>query len=174
MASRRARDGRQHREERARRAGTRRADSVGLRRSRAGAGGQDRSRPTPRWRRRMRRWRKAKPLSRNKYKITLTKAAVKRAILNAANGRVRRCRMMLMPDQERFDTSLRNSVHRPALEAAVHRRGPRPHGASDQRRPVLVHPHPDLHRPRRPVGRARHLLVNRAQVPRNREVWVSD
>jgi len=28
----------------------------------------------------------AKPLSRNKYKITLTKAAVKRAILNAANG----------------------------------------------------------------------------------------
>jgi len=29
----------------------------------------------------------AKPLSRNKYKITLTKAAVKRAILNAANGR---------------------------------------------------------------------------------------
>ena len=30
---------------------------------------------------------KAKPLSRNKYKITLTKAAVKRAILNAANGR---------------------------------------------------------------------------------------
>ncbi len=30
---------------------------------------------------------KAKPLSRNKYKITLTKAAVKRAILNAAAGR---------------------------------------------------------------------------------------
>jgi xanthine dehydrogenase YagS FAD-binding subunit len=30
---------------------------------------------------------KAKPLSRNKYKITLTKAAVKRAILNAASGR---------------------------------------------------------------------------------------
>jgi xanthine dehydrogenase YagS FAD-binding subunit len=29
---------------------------------------------------------KAKPLSRNKYKVTLTKAAVKRAILNAANG----------------------------------------------------------------------------------------
>src|ERR1019366_4655197 len=29
----------------------------------------------------------AKPLSRNKYKITLTKAAVKRAVLNAANGR---------------------------------------------------------------------------------------
>jgi xanthine dehydrogenase YagS FAD-binding subunit len=29
----------------------------------------------------------AKPLSRNKYKITLTKAAVKRAILNAASGR---------------------------------------------------------------------------------------
>jgi xanthine dehydrogenase YagS FAD-binding subunit len=29
----------------------------------------------------------AKPLSRNKYKITLTKAAVKRAILNAAAGR---------------------------------------------------------------------------------------
>ena len=29
----------------------------------------------------------AKPLSRNKYKITLTKAAVKRAILNAATGR---------------------------------------------------------------------------------------
>jgi xanthine dehydrogenase YagS FAD-binding subunit len=29
----------------------------------------------------------AKPLSRNKYKITLAKAAVKRAILNAANGR---------------------------------------------------------------------------------------
>jgi xanthine dehydrogenase YagS FAD-binding subunit len=29
---------------------------------------------------------KAKPLSRNKYKITLTKAAVKRAVLNAANG----------------------------------------------------------------------------------------
>ena len=29
---------------------------------------------------------KAKPLSRNKYKITLTKVAVKRAILNAANG----------------------------------------------------------------------------------------
>ena len=28
----------------------------------------------------------AKPLSRNKYKITLTKAAVKRAVLNAANG----------------------------------------------------------------------------------------
>ncbi|HEY4930178.1 MAG TPA: FAD binding domain-containing protein [Terriglobales bacterium] len=28
----------------------------------------------------------AKPLSRNKYKITLTKAAVKRAILNAASG----------------------------------------------------------------------------------------
>jgi len=31
---------------------------------------------------------KAKPLSRNKYKITLTKAAVKRAILNAAAGHV--------------------------------------------------------------------------------------
>ncbi len=31
---------------------------------------------------------KAKPLSRNKYKITLTKAAVKRAILNAAAGNV--------------------------------------------------------------------------------------
>jgi hypothetical protein len=30
---------------------------------------------------------KAKPLSRNKYKITLTKAAVKRAVLNAAAGR---------------------------------------------------------------------------------------
>ena len=30
---------------------------------------------------------KAKPLSRNKYKITLTKAAVKRAVLNAASGR---------------------------------------------------------------------------------------
>jgi xanthine dehydrogenase YagS FAD-binding subunit len=30
---------------------------------------------------------KAKPLSRNKYKIALTKAAVKRAILNAAAGR---------------------------------------------------------------------------------------
>ncbi len=29
----------------------------------------------------------AKPLSRNKYKITLTKAAVKRAVLNAASGR---------------------------------------------------------------------------------------
>ena len=29
----------------------------------------------------------AKPLSRNKYKITLTKAAVKRAVLNAAKGR---------------------------------------------------------------------------------------
>ncbi len=29
----------------------------------------------------------AKPLSRNKYKITLTKAAVKRAVLNAAAGR---------------------------------------------------------------------------------------
>ena len=29
---------------------------------------------------------KAKPLSHNKYKITLTKAAVKRAILNAAAG----------------------------------------------------------------------------------------
>ena len=31
---------------------------------------------------------KARPLSRNKYKITLTKAAVKRAILSAAAGRV--------------------------------------------------------------------------------------
>ncbi|HVP53829.1 MAG TPA: FAD binding domain-containing protein [Candidatus Eisenbacteria bacterium] len=31
---------------------------------------------------------KAKPLSRNKYKITLTKAAVKRAVLNAAAGRI--------------------------------------------------------------------------------------
>ncbi len=31
---------------------------------------------------------KAKPLSRNKYKITLTKAAVKRAVLNAAAGNV--------------------------------------------------------------------------------------
>jgi len=30
---------------------------------------------------------KAKPLSRNKYKITLTKAAVKRAVINAAAGR---------------------------------------------------------------------------------------
>ena len=30
---------------------------------------------------------KAKPLSRNKYKLTLTKAAVKRAVLNAAAGR---------------------------------------------------------------------------------------
>lgn len=30
----------------------------------------------------------AKPLSRNKYKITLAKAAVKRAVLNAAGGRV--------------------------------------------------------------------------------------
>jgi xanthine dehydrogenase YagS FAD-binding subunit len=30
---------------------------------------------------------KARPLSRNKYKITLTKAAVKRAVLNAAAGR---------------------------------------------------------------------------------------
>jgi xanthine dehydrogenase YagS FAD-binding subunit len=30
---------------------------------------------------------KAKPLSRNKYKVTLTKAAVKRAVLNAAAGR---------------------------------------------------------------------------------------
>ena len=30
---------------------------------------------------------KAKPLSRNKYKITLTKAAVKRAVVNAAAGR---------------------------------------------------------------------------------------
>jgi xanthine dehydrogenase YagS FAD-binding subunit len=30
---------------------------------------------------------KAKPLSRNKYKITLTKVAVKRAVLNAAAGR---------------------------------------------------------------------------------------
>jgi xanthine dehydrogenase YagS FAD-binding subunit len=30
---------------------------------------------------------KAKPLSRNQYKITLTKAAVKRAVLNAAAGR---------------------------------------------------------------------------------------
>jgi xanthine dehydrogenase YagS FAD-binding subunit len=31
----------------------------------------------------------AKPLSRNKYKVTLTKAAVKRAVLNAAAGRAR-------------------------------------------------------------------------------------
>ena len=31
----------------------------------------------------------AKPLSRNKYKVTLTKAAVKRAVLNAASGRAR-------------------------------------------------------------------------------------
>ena len=30
---------------------------------------------------------KAKPLSRNQYKITLTKAAIKRALLNAAAGR---------------------------------------------------------------------------------------
>ena len=30
----------------------------------------------------------AKPLSRNKYKITLAKVAVKRAVLNAAAGRV--------------------------------------------------------------------------------------
>jgi xanthine dehydrogenase YagS FAD-binding subunit len=30
---------------------------------------------------------KAKPLSRNKYKVTLTKAAVKRAVINAAAGR---------------------------------------------------------------------------------------
>ena len=47
----------------------------------------------------------ARPLSHNKYKITLTKAAVKRAVLQGCWPEFRRCRMMLMPDAERFDTN---------------------------------------------------------------------
>ncbi len=107
----------------------------------------------------------AKPLSHNKYKITLAKVAVKRAILNAPKRAAdRRCRMMLNLDAERFDTT-RRSVPGAALEGAIHRGRTRPHRASDQRWHLLVHAHPDLHRPRRRVGRTGKLLVEIPDVP---------
>ena len=113
----------------------------------------------------------AKPLSHNKYKITLTKVAVKRAILKRRRPH-RRCRMMILPDPERFDTSCEDLC--PALRWKEQFIGVEHDPTVPPTNDGLfwcMHTQTCIG-PDGTVGRAGQLLVIWTQVSRNGEVWV--
>ncbi len=103
----------------------------------------------------------AKPLSQNKYKITLAKVAVKRAILGTVatlrdviwgettTGHGPRATDYAESRRRTLRHSTRASLFGAALEGPVHRGRTRFHRSAHQRRHLLVHVHPNLHRPRR-------------------------
>src|SRR5579872_4323806 len=65
------------------------------------------------------------------------------------------------------------SLSRATLERPVHSGRAGPNGARLERRPLLVHSHPNLHRAGRQAGRTGEVLVSAAKVPRDGQMRIN-